>query len=277
MDFIQDEGQNHQLGTGCTSHLSCTKRDGVLLLTCGRALTTSINDRQWPVGSQVPFRVLRTEADHRGKGPQSGQPVGGLFMNRPTLVFFPHDRASARFSPTLPSPANTSDAATIDCAVFDGEWQGGHCEKGVTLIHGRADPSTCMQTRQTGRHGPERSLLRHQTTHLGSADGSNTQPQQETLIVRGVTREAGGCSSSNRRRGCGRLAVLCGLSLGLSKPSATNLLSRALGAQALPSFGYRRSLLAARGLWAWLLATGACTASVDVSDEAEKVPRTHIS
>lgn len=27
----------------------------VLLLTCGRALTTSTNDRQWPVGSQVLF------------------------------------------------------------------------------------------------------------------------------------------------------------------------------------------------------------------------------
>lgn len=52
---------------------------------------------------------------------------------------------------------------------------------------------------------------------------------------------------------CGRLALAIGLAEwpylpSLSKPSATNLLSRALGAQPLPSFGYRRSFLAARGV-----------------------------
>lgn len=113
------------------------------------------------------------------------------------------------------------------------------------------------------------SWIRGWVKHAATAGDADSQgPSRERQAAAAAATEG---------VGCGRLAVVCGLSLGLSKPSATNLLSRALGAQALPSFGYRRSLLAARGLWAWLLATGACTAGVDVSDEAEKVPRTHIS
>lgn len=102
--------------------------------------------------------------------------------------------------PSKPRPIHPTQRRLIaPCLTESGRVD---VRKGVTLIHGRADPSHA--SKQADRDGPT-SLLRHQTTHLGSADGSNTQPQQETLIVRGVY-ERGSCS--NRRRGCGRLAVL---------------------------------------------------------------------
>lgn len=66
---------------------------------------------------------------------------------------------------------------------------------------------------EDGQTRPRESLLRHQTTHLGSADGSNTQPQQqETLIVRGAgLRERQVLQLQAKMCGCGRLAVVvCG-------------------------------------------------------------------
>lgn len=84
-----------------------------------------------------------------------------------------------------------------------------------------------------------RGWVKHAATAAGDADSQGGW----------FTREAGAAATSEDV-GVGGSPWLCvALSLGLSKPSATNLLSRALGAQALPSFGYRRSLLAARGLY----------------------------
>lgn len=46
-------------------------------------------------------------------------------------------------------------------------------------------PTIYMQTDKKRQDG---ELCDIKQQHLGSADGSNTQPQQETLIVRGTTK-----------------------------------------------------------------------------------------
>ena len=126
------------------------------------------------------------------------------------------------------------------------------------------------------RQDTDRELCDVKQHILGSADGSNTQPQQETLIVRGLREKDSG---SGRRCGVWAARRCCvwpasgPYLVGLSKPSATNLLSRALGAQALPSFGYRRSFLAARGVTCCFLGPGACCTCGMFLMRLEKVPK----
>lgn len=202
-------------------------------------------------------------------------------MNRPTLVFLPHDRASARFSPTPPKPRPihpTQRRLIAPCLTESGRVG---VRKGVTLIHGRADPSTCRHASHAGTVQREResfcdikraSLIHGWVKHAATAGDADSQ---------GPFAREKAAAAANRgtwvwaaRRGCvAYLSVSANLLRRTSCPGPWA--PRHSRASATDDRSWPPGVCGPAAVCP--LPTGACTTGAGVSDEAEKVPKTHIS
>jgi hypothetical protein len=125
--------------------------------------------------------------------------------------------------------------------VFGGEFRLGIRHGDVRIVAGpeQTNPPIHMQI----SHDADSSVLCDiKQQYLRSADGSNTQAQQETLVKPTGPQKAVALQATdqilliNRGGGAARRASAVAYLWVSAKPPATNLLSRALGSQALPSF-----------------------------------------